>query len=245
VGRWWWAAVARPKTAPVSARARLRAARVPKEQQEMVLREWALLLERLRRVASARVADAGDVLRTRELAPPPDSPAERDYRWALEAYQAAGRLLDDAADLPDLAAAVVLAERAVERLEAARARLAGQRPPAPAQRCSYNPLHPPARREPRHDGRRRRRRPRTGAREAAADLRPACESCRRALLAGESPDVLPALVRVRVSRRRTVPVLVPYFAVPRQFSPWAATACGAYGDGVPEFVLAGGHHPRP
>jgi hypothetical protein len=227
VGRWWWAAVARPKTAPVSARARLRAARVPKEQQEMVLREWALLLERLRRVASARVADAGDVLRTRELAPPPDSPAERDYRWALEAYQAAGRLLDDAADLPDLAAAVVLAERAVERLEAARARLAGQRPPAPAQRCSYNPLHPPARRE------------------AAADLRPACESCRRALLAGESPDVLPALVRVRVSRRRTVPVLVPYFAVPRQFSPWAATACGAYGDGVPEFVLAGGHHPRP
>ncbi|WP_157856360.1 hypothetical protein [Actinacidiphila yeochonensis] len=241
MGRWWWAALLRrPQAGPAGSRGRLRAGPMAKERQELVLREWAALLEQLRRVATARVADAGDALRAGELAPPPGSHAERDYLWALEAYEAAGRLLDDAADLPDLAAAVVLAERAVERLEAAHARLAGQRPPAAKRRCSYNPLHAPARREQKQDGRRGRR-ARFGPREAAAERWPACESCHRDLLAGRPPDVLPALVRVRVSRRRTAPVLVPYLAVPRQFSPWAASACGAYGDAVPGFVLRGGH----
>ncbi|WP_405578023.1 hypothetical protein [Streptomyces sp. NBC_01190] len=215
---------------------------MPKEQQELVLREWAVLRERLRRHASARLADAGDALRAGELDLPQGNPGARDYSWALEAYQAAGKLLDEAVDLPDLAAVVVLAERAVERLAVARARGAGHRPGAVPERCFYNPLHPAARRPPEPGG--RRARGRVSARRAAADRRPACASCYRALLAGQQPDVLPALIRVRVSFRRTVPVLVPYYMVPQQFSPWSATACGAYDDDAPGLVMSGEHRTR-
>ncbi|MFE9424619.1 hypothetical protein ACFYNO_16800 [Kitasatospora sp. NPDC006697] len=222
-----------------------RAPRMTKEQQELVLEEWHTLRERLRGFAEERVALVGDVLRAAEPDFPPgaaDGPAGADYLWAVEAYQAAGKLLDqDGADLPDLAAAVVLAERAVDRLAAAHERLAGRRPTAPPVRCFYNPLHPPAAaaRPARKQARRR-----TGPREAAADRRPACESCRRAILAGERPDVLPALLEVRRAWHRTRRLLVPYYAVPQSRSPWSATACGAYDDGAPALVLRGGIRPR-
>lgn len=211
-----------------------------KERQELVLREWRLLLDRLRRFASARVADAGDALRAGELGVPADR-AREDYAWALEAYEAAGKLLDEAADLPDLAAAVVLAERAVERLGMARARQKGLRAAAPVRRCFHNPLHtatPPDRPD------RRPRRRRLSPRQASADRHPACDDCRRAILAGQLPDVLPALVPVRVSWLRTVRVLVPYYTVPQQWSLWSANACGAYGDDAPGLVLRGEHRRR-
>jgi hypothetical protein len=68
---------------------------LPKEQQELVLREWEVLRERLQGYASARVADAGDVLRDAELqpaGPTTQSTVRRNYEWALEAYEAAGKL---------------------------------------------------------------------------------------------------------------------------------------------------------
>jgi hypothetical protein len=227
----------------------LRGSSAPGRQQELVLREWKVLRDRLRGDASARVADAGDILRTAELRPVQgDSGVRRDYVWALDAYQAAGKLLDDAADLPDLAAAVVLAERAVERLEMARARGEGRGVPAQLVRCFYNPLHGAARKVPVCTKRQRRRIP--GPRQAAADRRPACEACRNAILAGQLPDVLPALLPALVpaqsssSRSRTMRVLVPYYSVPQQWSLWAATACGAYDDESPGLVLLGEHRRR-
>jgi hypothetical protein len=244
VGRWWWVDTlgqgSSPRVAGQRWARRLRP--MPKEQQELVLGEWAVLRERLRRHASARLADAGDALRAGELDLPQDSAGARDYSWALEAYQAAGKLLDEAVDLPDLAAVVVLAERAVERLAVARVRGAGGRPAALPKRCFYNPLHQAARRPPEPGSKRGRRR--VSARQAAADRRPACASCHRALLAGQQPDVLPALLRVRVSFRRTVPVLVPYYMVPQQFSPWSATGCGAYDDDAPGLVMSGEYRTR-
>lgn len=241
VGRWWWVgALGSGAPSRVDGRRRSRRLRpLPKDQQELLLREWAVLRERLRRHASARLADAGDTLRAGELDLPQGSPGARDYSWALEAYQAAGKLLDEAEDLPDLAAVVVLAERAVERLAMARTRSAGLRPGPVAKRCFYNPLHPAARR-PTEPGRKGRR-GRVSARQAAADRRPACESCYRALLAGQQPDVLPALLRGRASFRRTVSVLVPYYMVPQQLSPWSATVCGAYDDDAPGLVMSGEH----
>ncbi|TKA11054.1 hypothetical protein [Actinacidiphila oryziradicis] len=213
----------------------------PGRQQELVLREWEVLRDRLRRAASARVADAADIVRTAELLPGQgDGAARRDYVWALDAYQAAGKLLDEAADLPDLAAVVVLAERAVERLEMARARCEGRRMPAQLVRCFYNPLHGAARPVPVCTKRRRR----PGPRQAAADRRPACEACRNAILAGQLPDVLPALLPVQEAKRRTVRVLVPYYSVPQQWSLWAATACGAYDEESPGLVLSGEHRRR-
>lgn len=229
--RWWFPGARRSRRSSI-ARAR----------QELVLREWEILRERLRQVASARLADAGDALRAGEL-PGCGERVRQDYLWALEAYEAAGKLLDEAADLPDLAAVVVLAERAVERLGAARDRQAGRRAAPTARRCFYNPLHQPVVTAS-VPAQRRRRRGRLSPRQAQADRRPACADCRRAILAGRIPDILPALLPVRASWRRTARVLVPYYAVPQQWSLWSTTACGAYGDDAPALVLRGEHRRR-
>lgn len=240
-GRWWFLELLRgggDEHRPAKRR-------LTKEQQELVLGEWAVLRERLHGFAAARVADAGEVLAGAELRltgdPARRNSAQRDYGWALEAYDAAGKLLDEAADLPDLAAAAVLAERAVERFAAADARSRGRRAPKGVTRCFYNPLHGAAAQP---GGASRRPPRRTRPREAAANRRPACEDCRRAILAGQSPDVLPALVPVRTSRRHTAQVLVPYYAVPQQWSIWSATGCGAYGDESPGLVMRGDHRRR-
>ncbi|GAA2750930.1 hypothetical protein GCM10010440_61190 [Kitasatospora cinereorecta] len=254
--RWWFV---RLLSAPPDEPGR----RLPeRERRELVLREWEVLRERLARIAAERVTAAGELFRAAELRlpaeasasgaeSPADSAARTAYLWALEAYEAAGRLLDQAddphTDLPDLAAAVVLAEQAVERLAAAHTLYAGARPAPLAVRCFYNPLHGPAvpAAAPDRPGKKQRQRPTRGAREAAADRRPACRSCRRAILAGETPDVLPALLPAKAAGRRTGPVLVPYYTVPQQWSPWSATACGAYDPDAPALVLRGAHHRHP
>ncbi|WP_371478398.1 hypothetical protein [Kitasatospora sp. NBC_00315] len=231
--------------------------RQSKERRELVLREWEVLRDRLAGLAAERVAAVGEVFRAAELRlPPEETSARRDYLWALDAYQAAGKLLDEATDLPDLAAAVVLADRAVEHLAAAHAAHAGRRPAPPVIRCFYNPLHGAAANgtaarsgTDRHPGRtphprKARQRPRLGAREAAADRRPACAACRQAILAGQLPDVLPALLPAGATGRRSPQLLLPYYAVPQQWSPWSATACGAYDDGAPALVLRGEHRRR-
>ncbi|MGW4384429.1 hypothetical protein [Kitasatospora sp. NPDC004531] len=241
--RWWFLKLAgpAPTTAPRPSRREIR------ERNALVLGEWEALRDRLRELAAERVTAAGAVFRAAELQlPAEESAARRAYQWALEAYEAAGRLLDHAdhpdTDLPDLAAAVVLAEQAVERLAAAHLLHAGQRPGPLAVRCYYNPLHGPA--EP-TGNRRSRRRTRTVAREAAAERHPACHGCRAAILAGQTPDVLPALLPAKAAPGHKGPVLVPYFAVPRQWSPWSTTACGAYDPTTPSLVLRGAHHRHP
>ncbi|MER5635626.1 hypothetical protein ABT095_01570 [Kitasatospora sp. NPDC002227] len=240
--RWWFVKLLR-KTEP-SPPARSGPSR---EQQELILREWEVIRDRLTTYAADRVTLAGEIFRAAELQLPPEEAApRRDYLWALEAYEAAGRLLDEAADLPDLAAAVVLAERAVERLAAAHAGHAGARPAAPAVRCFYNPLHPPVppRTTATRPGKKARQRPHHGAREAAADRRPACPDCRRAILAGQQPDILPALLPAGATGPHSPRVLVPYFSVPQQWSPWSTTGCGAYDDSAPALVLRGEHRRR-
>ncbi|MFJ9518423.1 hypothetical protein ACIRPK_09185 [Kitasatospora sp. NPDC101801] len=242
--RWWFLRLLRPE----EQEARRPGRRESKQARELVLREWEVLRDRLAEIAAERVTAAGDVLRAAELQlPPEETGARRDYLWALEAYDAAGRLLDEAADLPDLTAAVVLAEQAVERLAAAHVAHAGGRPRPFAVRCFYNPLHGAAVRPAAGSagpGRKARRRPTVSVREAAAERRPACPACRNAILAGQSLDVLPALLPRGARGRRGGPVLVPYYTVPQQYSPWSATACGAYDDRTPALVLRGGHR-RP
>ncbi|MER5886156.1 hypothetical protein ABT160_20230 [Streptomyces sp. NPDC001941] len=246
--RWWFMERVRPAVPGQ------RSMDLSKEQQQLVLDEWATARERLERLVSARVTAVGEVLRVAELpltasslAPAGSDPqAQADCAWAFDAFQAAGKLLDEAADLPDLAAAAVLADRALERFATVHARAAGEAVPTAARRCFYNPLHAAAEgaHSPVRKQHRDRARRRTGPREAAADRRPACTSCRRAILAGQAPDVLPALVPVKRSRLRTAKVLVPYYAVPQQWSLWSVCACGAYGDEWPSLVLRGEHRKR-
>jgi hypothetical protein len=225
---------------------------VLREREQRTLREWAVLRDRLTGIARERLADVGDLLSDARLEFTPgtaETAVRRDYVWAVEAFQAAGKLLDEAADLPDLAAAVVLADRALERFAAAHTRHGGGRPPAQVVRCFYNPLH--GRAEQHQVGKADRRGKRRGgrrtmsAREAAARRRPACASCRLAILAAQVPDVLPALLTVKVSRRLSTKILVPYYAVPQQSSMWSVTGCGAYDDAVPGQVMRGEHRRRP
>ncbi|MFD9130442.1 hypothetical protein [Kitasatospora sp. NPDC059571] len=251
--RWWFLGLMRDDAAPSRTDRRGQS----KHDQELLLREWEVLRDRLAAFAAERVTAAGDVLRAAELQlPAEETAARRSYLWALEAFEAAGRLLEDPADLPDLAAAAVLAERSVERLAAAHAEHAHRRPAPPVVRCFYNPLHGPAAVQPSagaagagRNGRtgkgdRIRQRQRTGARQAAADRRPACRDCRQAILAGQTPDVLPALVPAGATGRRSPAALVPYFAVPQQWSVWSATGCGAYDDRAPALVLSGEYRRR-
>lgn len=224
---------------------RARSREQERERERMVRAEWEALRQRLAPVAAEYVARAGELLTDPHLGFTPDvdqGAVQRDYLSAVEAYQAAGKLLDEAEDLPDLVAAVVLADRAAERFAAARARYLGQRPPSTRPHCFYNPLHGHATDPPRPQKGRRGRR--LVAREAAAARRPACERCRLALLAGQRPDVLPALTTVRDERGRPVTVLVPYYALPRHTSIWAGTACGSYDEDAPARVMRGEHRRR-
>ncbi|WP_330334339.1 hypothetical protein OHS33_34395 [Streptomyces sp. NBC_00536] len=216
-----------------------------RERERMVRAEWEALREQLAPAAAEHLARVGELLADPRLEFTPalgQNAVRRDYLAATEAYHAAGKLLDEAQDLPDLAACVVLADRAVELFAAARARHLGQRPPAPRPRCFYNPLHGTAAEPPRNQGVRKGRK--VVAREAAAARRPACEPCRLALIAGESPNVLPALWTVRDARDRPVTVLVPYYSLPRQASIWSGTACGSYDDEAAGRVLRGEHRRR-
>ncbi|WP_030902279.1 hypothetical protein [Streptomyces sp. NRRL F-5126] len=221
-----------------------------REDEQRVLREWEVLRDRLTSLARARLADVGDLLSDARLELPggAEPAVRREYEAALEAFQAAGKILDEATDLPDLAASVVLADRAAELFAAAHARHEGRRPQKRAVRCFYNPLHgraePPGAHGKRGKGGKGGGRVRVSPREAAAGRRPACSSCRLAILADQTPDVLPALFTVKVSKHRTAKVFVPYYALPQQMSLWSVTGCGAYDEEAPARVLRGEHRRR-
>ncbi|MBP0457878.1 hypothetical protein [Streptomyces montanisoli] len=229
---------------------------IGREDEQRVLREWEVLRDRLTSLARARLADVGDLLSDARLELPggAESAVRREYDAALEAFQAAGKILDEAVDLPDLTASVVLADRAAELFAAAHARHEGRRPPKRVVRCFYNPLHGRAelptdrathgKRGKGGKGAKGGGRVRVSPREAAADRRPACSSCRLAILADQAPDVLPALFTVKVSKHRSAKVFVPYYALPQQMSLWSATGCGAYDDEAPARVLRGEHRRR-
>ncbi|MFD9816457.1 hypothetical protein [Streptomyces sp. NPDC059080] len=129
---------------------------------------------------------------------------------ALDAYSAAGTVLDRARGVPDLAGVFAL-------LAEGRAALGTEEAPLPL--CFFHPLHGPAARflpwRP------------LGRRE---ELRvAACESCVRAIRSRRAPEVL-------TDRRGDRPV--PYFEVDAAHSLWAATGYGSLLSGEPDDSLA-------
>ncbi|WP_399087028.1 hypothetical protein ACGH2B_09635 [Streptomyces sp. BBFR2] len=129
---------------------------------------------------------------------------------ALDAYSAAGSVLDRARGVPDLAGVFAL-------IAEGRAALGSEDAPLPL--CFFHPLHGPAARvlpwRP------------LGRRE---ELRvAACESCVRAIRARRAPEVL-------TDREGDRPV--PYFEVDTARSLWAATGYGSLLSGEPDDSLA-------
>lgn len=180
----------------------------------------------LRARAQSEVLRLGEELRGLEASGSCDLDV---LRQALDAYAAAGRVLDDAQHLPDLAGVLALVTEGRDALAANQAskvklakqpkrkqgRGAGERDgkagqAAPLPLCFFHPLH----------GRAVKRtawRP-LGRRES---LRVAlCAACDRAVRGRHAPEALTDLYEGRE---------LPYFEVPAEHSLWTATGFGSFG----------------
>jgi hypothetical protein len=89
---------------------------------------------KLRAQAQQQVIELGELVKR----PGPDG---GEIVRALDAYYAAGKVLDRAGDLPDLAGVVVLADLGRKEVAAARALEADRPVPPVTPLCFFNPLH--------------------------------------------------------------------------------------------------------
>ncbi|MFB4309907.1 hypothetical protein [Actinomadura sp. GTD37] len=144
---------------------------------------------------------------------------------ALDAYQAAGKTLDRARGIPDLAGVLVLLDQGRDALASAQAVAAGGPEIPPSPLCFFNPLHGDAatRIEWRPIGSRRRLRVH------------ACRDCARASHAKETPDIL-------MDRRDGRDV--PYFEVDPSQSVWAETGYGQLRGDLVQRILRGDLKPE-
>ncbi|PTH88289.1 hypothetical protein C9J60_15710 [Streptomyces sp. A244] len=147
----------------------------------------------VRRRAEAEVLALGEATRAADVAATPN------LQQALDAYAAAGTVLDGARGLPDLAGALALAQEGRDALTGS--------PGLPL--CFFNPLHG-------------RAALRTGWRPLGRRDRldvAVCQECADALRDRRAPEVLPDTDE---DGRR-----VPYFEVPAGRSAWAASGYGS------------------
>ncbi|MET9535834.1 hypothetical protein ABZY02_35670 [Streptomyces sp. NPDC006649] len=149
----------------------------------------------LRRHADAEVIALGEAVQ----AAPDSLPG---LPRALDAYGAAGKVLDAAHGLPDLAGVLALVTDGRDAL--------ADGTPAPLPLCFFNPLHGRAAR--RIDWRPLGRRDRLDV--------AACDACAQAVRTRRAPEVLTA-PESKGGRS------VPYFEIPAERSVWAATGYGS------------------
>ncbi|WP_327392735.1 hypothetical protein OG533_23015 [Streptomyces sp. NBC_01186] len=170
----------------------------------------------LRARAQREVLAFGEELSAHQSGEAPDAAA---LQLALDAYTAAGTVLDGAQGTPDLAGALALVHEGRGALarasEAASRPGTGRRPRKKPKSalplCFFNPLHGPA-------SGRIRWRP-LGRREALHIA--ACDTCSSAVSGHRAPEAL-----TDTHEGRTV----PYFEVPAERSLWAATGYGSLGE---------------
>ncbi|MDX6738726.1 hypothetical protein [Actinocorallia sp. A-T 12471] len=161
----------------------------------------------LRKQAAASVVALGELVEAAEV-PSDDARARELIAHALDAYQAAGKVLDDAVGMPDLAGVLVLVDSGRDALDAAEARARGGRELPPSPLCFFNPLHGDA------TGKVTWRR--IGTRDAIKVR--ACQACAKAVRDHRTPEAL-----LDTSGDRPV----PYYAAD---SLWARTGYGQFGD---------------
>nr|WP_237556682.1 hypothetical protein [Streptomyces sp. SID5464] len=198
--RWWlWPLVAVPALALAGlathalVRSRKAASAAPAVPQLVFATARAADEAQLRRRAEAEVLALGEATQAAGVSTTPG------LQRALDAYAAAGRVLDEARGLPDLAGVLALAQEG-------RDALAGS-PGLPL--CFFNPLHG-------------RAALRTGWRPLGRRDRldvAVCQDCADALQVRRAPEVLTD----RAEDGRTV----PYFELPAGRSVWSATGYGS------------------
>lgn len=137
---------------------------------------------------------------------------------ALDAYEAAAKVLDDAHDLADIAGVLVLVRMGRAAAVAAETGQAESR--APVELCFFNPLHGISARHLRWRL--------LGQREAL--LVRACAECADRVHQRRQPDALTCQINGHV---------VPYYEVDPRQSVWAAMGYGQFTDDLIERVLTG------
>lgn len=184
--------------------------------------------DELRAQAQQQLIDLG------ELVEEPGSPtgprsgqAEAQIARALDAYQAAGKVLDGATGLPDLAGVLVLTHLGRNAAAAAQALRSGRRVPVTYPLCFFNPLHGNGVREIRW-------RP-LGERETLEVN--ACRECAVATARRRLPEVL--------TDHDDDGQEIPYYEADPERSVWAETGYGQFGGDLIQRILTRGIHPAP
>ncbi|GAA4392512.1 hypothetical protein GCM10023088_70730 [Actinomadura verrucosospora] len=180
--------------------------------------------DQLREQASREVIAFGELLDDSTV-PTSGERARALVARALDAYQAAGKTLDAARGVPDLAGVLVLLDQGRDALASAQAVAKGRSEIPPVPLCFFNPLHGDATSELdwRPVGSRRRLSVRT------------CRACARAARDKRAPEVL---TDRRDGRE------VPYYEADPSGSVWAETGYGQLRDDLIERVLRGDNKPR-
>ncbi|TCM46061.1 hypothetical protein [Kribbella sp. VKM Ac-2568] len=177
------------------------AATVAAERRRRLTRETSAELTTLGSDLAALPTVAGEGLRHQQL--------------ALDAHDAASRVLDSSRDLVDVVGAMVLLDQGRREYDIAQALAAGRKPVEVQPLCAFNPLH----------GRASGRPTQVDADGTTLTL-PLCADCRRALKRGTAPASLPGEDG-------------PYW---HSDDLWARTFFGAVTDDLPNAVTRGDHH---
>lgn len=176
------------------------AATVAAERRRRLTKETTAELTQLGSDLAALPTVAGEGLRHQQL--------------ALDAHDAAGRVLDASRDLVDVVGAMVLLDKGRQEYDIAQALAAGQQPDAVQLLCAFNPLHGRASGQP------------TRVESDGNTLTlPLCAQCRKALKNKSAPASLPGDDG-------------PYW---HGDDLWARTFFGALGDDLPAAVSRGEH----
>lgn len=189
---------------------------------------WNTVCATIRARLEPRLVGVGEQLTASELTlRDGEEQATREYLLALDAYTAAGKLLDEACEPAELGGVSALLDIAEAHFAVALARHDGKPAPHRRPRCFYNPLHGAASSgvDPSRKPKKRQREP--GSRGKRQAPLPLCADCRERARANLPLDILPAAVSVRIRRRTRALVEVPYFVVPPDRSIWAATGFGS------------------
>lgn len=136
--------------------------------------------ERRRRLAGETAVELTTLGSDLAALPAADGEGLRHQQAALDAHQAAGKVLDSSEDLVDVVGAMVLLDKARREYDAAVAVAAGRKQDAVPELCAFNPLH----------GRSSGRPTQVEANGTTLTL-PLCGECRRALKQGKAPASLP------------------------------------------------------
>ena len=174
--------------------------------------------DEVREQARRQILELGELLGHSSIQP--TGAAAVPLQRALDAYEAAEKVLDRARDIADLAGALVLVHQGRGAFGAATAAARGKEPPATVPLCFFNPLHGISARQIAW---------RPLGQWRAIQVR-SCNECAKRVKQRRQPDALYCREHGRE---------IPYYEADPKHNVWAATGYGQFSDNLIEHVLTG------